>query len=60
MAFGILFPNQLIYVWGIFPVRAKHFVVIIGIVEFLSAMSTAQSTIAHVSHLGGMLFGLFT
>lgn len=58
MAFGILFPNQLIYVWGIIPVKAKHFVIVIGIIEFLAAMSAAQSGIAHFAHLGGMLFGL--
>lgn len=57
MAFGILFPNQLIYVWGIFPVRAKHFVIGVGIIEFIAATSTAQSGIAHFAHLGGMLFG---
>jgi membrane associated rhomboid family serine protease len=58
MAFGILFPNQLIYIWGIFPVKAKYFVIGIGVVELLTAMSTTQSGIAHVAHLGGMLFGL--
>jgi membrane associated rhomboid family serine protease len=58
MAFGILFPNQLIYIWGIFPVKAKYFVIGIGVVEFLGAMSATQSGVAHVAHLGGMLFGL--
>jgi len=58
MAFGILFPNQLIYIWGIFPVRAKYFVIGIGLIELLAATSTAQSGIAHFAHLGGMLFGL--
>lgn len=58
MAFGILFPDQLIYIWGIIPVRAKYFVIGIGAIEFLTAVSTTQSGIAHVAHLGGMLFGL--
>ena len=58
MAFGILFPEQLIYIWGIFPVRARYFVIGIGLIEFLTAMSTTRSGIAHVAHLGGMLFGL--
>lgn len=58
MAFGILFPNQIILVWGIFPVKAKFFVIGIGAVEFLSAISTTHSSIAHFAHLGGMLFGL--
>jgi membrane associated rhomboid family serine protease len=58
MAFGILFPQQLIYIWGIFPVKAKYFVIGIGLIEFLTAMSATRSGIAHFAHLGGMLFGL--
>ncbi len=58
LAFGILFPEQLIYIWGIFPVKAKYFVIGIGVLEFLTAISATQSRIAHFAHLGGMLFGL--
>ncbi len=58
MAFAILFPNQLIYIWGIFPLRAKYFVIVIGLVEFMTAVSASQSGVAHFAHLGGMLFGL--
>jgi rhomboid family protein len=58
MAFGILFPEQLIYIWGIVPVKAKYFVIGMGFIEFLAAVSTTQSGIAHFAHLGGMLFGL--
>ncbi len=57
MAFGILFPNQLIYIWGIFPVRAKYFVIGIGLIELIAVTGAAQSGIAHFAHLGGMLFG---
>jgi membrane associated rhomboid family serine protease len=58
MAFGILFPEQPIYIWGIVPVRAKYFVIGIGVIEFLTAVGTSRSGIAHFAHLGGMLFGL--
>ncbi len=58
MAFGILFPNQYIYIWGIFPVKAKFFVIGIGVIELLTALGTTHSNIAHFAHLGGMLFGL--
>jgi membrane associated rhomboid family serine protease len=58
MAFAILFPNQLIYIWGIFPLRAKYFVIVIGLVEFMTAVSASQGGVAHFAHLGGMLFGL--
>jgi membrane associated rhomboid family serine protease len=58
MAFGILFPEQIILIWGIFPVKAKFFVVGIGIIELMAALGTSDSGIAHFAHLGGMLFGL--
>lgn len=58
MAFGILFPNQLIYIWGVFPVKAKYFVIGVGVLELLTAMSVTRSGVAHVAHLGGMIFGL--
>lgn len=58
MAFAILFPEQLIYFWGIFPIKAKYFVIGIGVIELLTAMGTQGSGIAHIAHLGGMLFGL--
>ncbi|UCG78549.1 MAG: rhomboid family intramembrane serine protease [Nitrospirota bacterium] len=58
LAFGILFPNQLIYIWGIIPVKAKYFVIGIGALELLASVGSSQSGIAHFVHLGGMLFGL--
>lgn len=58
MAFGILFPDQLIYIWGVFPIRARYFVIGLGLIEFFTAMSGTQTRIAHFAHLGGMLFGL--
>jgi len=56
-AFGIIFPNRLIYIYFIIPIRAKYFVIIFGIITFLSAFSTTSSGIAHFAHLGGMVIG---
>jgi membrane associated rhomboid family serine protease len=35
----------------------KHFVWIIGGISFYSSITSGQSGIAHLAHLGGMLFG---
>jgi membrane associated rhomboid family serine protease len=35
----------------------KHFVWIIGAIALYSSISSGQSGIAHLAHLGGMLFG---
>jgi membrane associated rhomboid family serine protease len=57
LAYGVLFPNRLIYLYMIIPIRAKWFVVIFGAITFLSALSATGSGVAYVAHLGGMLFG---
>lgn len=57
LAFGLLFPDRPILLWLIIPIKAKWFVVIIGVIEFVSSLSTPGSNISHIAHLGGMLFG---
>jgi membrane associated rhomboid family serine protease len=56
-AFGIIFPNRLIYVYFLIPIRAKYFVMIFGVITLLSAISASSSGIAHFAHLGGMVIG---
>jgi rhomboid family protein len=58
LAYGLLFPDRMIYLYFLIPVRAKYFVMIMGGIEFLSALSTPGSLVSHVAHLGGMVFGL--
>ncbi|HXE74526.1 MAG TPA: rhomboid family intramembrane serine protease [Candidatus Xenobia bacterium] len=58
LAFGVLYPRQPIFIWFVLPVPAWIFVSIYGGVTFLSALQGPGSGISHVSHLGGMLFGL--
>ena len=58
MAFGMLFPNNYIYLFFLLPIKAKHFVIIYGAAELISGVAKAgNSDIAHFAHLGGMLFG---
>jgi len=57
LAYGVLFPNRIIYLYMIIPIKAKWFVVIFGTITFLSALSATGSGVAYVAHLGGMLFG---
>ena len=56
-AFGLLFPNSYLYVMALFPVKAKYLVILIGIAELYSELTGAQGNIAHLAHLGGMIFG---
>jgi len=57
-AYGILFPNSLIYIYGLFPVKAKWLVIIFGVFEFMASVNPATGNIAHLVHLGGMLIGV--
>ena len=56
LAFGMTFPNSLIYVYFAIPVKAKWFVMIYGALELYSGFSS-NDNVAHFAHLGGMLFG---
>ncbi len=58
LAFGVLYPRQPIFIWFVLPVPAWVFVSIYGGITFLSALQGPGSGISHISHLGGMLFGL--
>lgn len=58
LAFGMMFPNQIIYLYLAIPIKAKYFVILYGAIELYSGISADQdSNIAHFAHLGGMLFG---
>ena len=60
LAFGMMFPNSLIYVYFAIPVKAKYFVMIYGAIELISGISNnANDNVAHFAHLGGMVFGYF-
>ena len=59
LAFGMMFPNSLIYVYFAIPIKAKWFVILYGGLELVSGIFNSQSdNVAHFAHLGGMLFGL--
>lgn len=57
LAFGMMFPNAMIYLYFLFPIKAKWFVIAYAVVELLSGIFSG-SNVAHFAHLGGMLFGL--
>lgn len=60
LAFGMMFPNSLIYVYFAIPVKAKYFVMIYGAIELYSGVANNPGdNVAHFAHLGGMLFGYF-
>ncbi len=58
LAFGMLFPNALLYIYFAFPIKAKYFVIIYGLLELYAGISNNPAdNVAHFAHLGGMVFG---
>ena len=58
LAYGWYFPNRLIYIYFLFPIKAKYFVMIFGAIELYASLGGTGGGIAHITHLGGMVFGL--
>ena len=60
LAFGMLFPNTLLYIYFAIPIKAKYFVLAYGFLElYLGISNNPTDNVAHFAHLGGMVFGFF-
>ena len=57
LAFAMTWPNAPIYVWGIFPIKAKWLVAFLFVVSVFSAFGGTGGGIAHFAHLGGLVTG---
>lgn len=59
LAFGMTFPNERIFIFPLpVPIKAKWFICFYAAIELFSARSSRGDHVAHMAHLGGMLFGL--
>ena len=56
LAFGVLYPNSTVFMYFVFPIKAKYMVMIVGAIAFLGA-TQVNSGVSDIAHLGGMLFG---
>ncbi|MDX2361200.1 MAG: rhomboid family intramembrane serine protease [Crocinitomicaceae bacterium] len=59
MAFALLFPNtQFMLLFPPIPIKAKWMAIILGAMALYQAyQNSAEDSVAHFAHLGGMLFG---
>jgi hypothetical protein len=57
VAFAMLYPDSVIYLYFLFPVKAKHMAIIFGLLEFFAGASGSTPGIARFAHLGGMVTG---
>jgi membrane associated rhomboid family serine protease len=57
LAYALNWPDSLIWIYAIFPIKAKYLVLFLGAASFFSAFLGAQDGIAHFAHLGGLVVG---
>jgi membrane associated rhomboid family serine protease len=57
LAFAMSWPDAPIYVWGIFPVKAKWLVAFFFLMTLFSSFSAPAGPVAHLAHLGGLVTG---
>jgi len=58
LAFALNWPNVPIYIWGIFPVKAKYLVGFFFVLSLLNAVQGSGGGVANFAHLGGLIAGL--
>ncbi len=55
LAYAYYYPDEIIYVQFLIPVKARVFVIILGVLAFLSSIGNVNSGVAHLTHLGGLV-----
>lgn len=57
VAYAMAFPNNLIYIWFLFPVRAKVLILIMAVIQFWFLFSGSHGGVAYFAHVGGIITG---
>jgi len=59
VAFAILFGERVIYFFGVFPMKAKFFIMIMAGIEIVTLLNEgmASNPVANLAHIGGMIAG---
>ncbi len=57
VGYAMMYPDRPIYLYFLFPIRARVFVLIVGAISFLSSVSDPRGGVAHATHLGGLVVG---
>ena len=58
VAYGFTYPNRLVYLYGLFPLKVKYMVLGLGVIAFFASMTSTNSTVSHITHIAGMVVGL--
>jgi membrane associated rhomboid family serine protease len=56
LAFAVFYPDAIIYLWGILPLRAPIMVLGFTAIELFSSITSRNQSVAHLTHLAGFGF----
>lgn len=57
IACALYYPDDIVYFQFLIPIKLKYMVAVMALFTFLSSFQSANSGVAHMTHLGGLLFG---
>jgi len=57
LAYAVFFPDSIIYIWGILPLRAPVMVLGFTALELIFSITGQNSGVAHLTHLAGFGIG---
>ncbi|GHU97475.1 glpG protein [Spirochaetia bacterium] len=57
LAYAVFFPNAVVYIWGILPLRAPVMVLAFTALEVFFSVTGFRAGVAHLTHLAGFAFG---
>jgi membrane associated rhomboid family serine protease len=56
LAYAVYYPNSIIYLWGLLPLRAPVMVLGFTAIELFSLITRQGGNVAHITHLAGFGF----
>jgi membrane associated rhomboid family serine protease len=59
LAYAAFFPDNVIYIWGLLPLRAPVMVLVFTAIELFSGITGINNGTAHFTHLFGFIAGFF-
>lgn len=59
VAFAMFYPDSVIYLFFVFPMKARNFAILFAGLEFLVTLTVSNDSIAHFAHIGGLVTGYF-
>jgi membrane associated rhomboid family serine protease len=57
LAYGLTYPNRIVYLNFLLPLKVKWLVLIMGAVAFLASIGGSEPGVANIAHLSGMAVG---